>query len=102
VGGLLEDGLPAYVCYLRAVLRLADRSVPDSSEDVIRAASNVVGARPDAFLDAWGARKAGSMVVVAIDDPLVAGYLEIIERAIAWVDGQGSDRAPERTPVAGD
>ena len=102
VGGLLEDGLPAYVCYLRAVLRLAGRSVPVSSEDVIRAASNVIGARPDSFLDAWGARKAGSTLVVAIDDPLVAGYLEIIERAIMWVDGQGSDRAPDRPPVAGD
>jgi len=102
VGGLLEDALPAHVCYLRAVLRLAGRSVPVSSEDVIRAACNVVGARPDAFLDAWGARKAGSTLVVAIDDPLVAGYLEIIECAIAWVDGQGSDRAPDRSPVAGD
>lgn len=93
VGGLLEAALPAYVCYLRAVLRLAGRNVPVSSEDVIRAASNVIGANPDAFLDAWGARKAGATLVVAIDDPLVEGYLEIIERAIGWVDGHGQDPA---------
>lgn len=93
VGGLLEDALPAYVCYLRAVLRLAGRNVPVSSEDVIRAASNVIGARPDAFLDAWGSRKSGSTLVTAIDDPLVEGYLEIIDHAIAWVDRQGPNPA---------
>jgi len=92
VGGLLEEELPGFVCYLRSLLRLAGRSVPASSEDVIRAASNIIDAWPNAFLDAWGARRAGSTLEVAIDDPLVAGYMEVVEKAIAWVDGLGPDR----------
>jgi hypothetical protein len=86
VGALLEQALPSYVCYLRAILRLAGRNVPASSEDVIRAAANVIAASPDAFLDVWGARKAGASLEVAIEDPLLRGYVELVERAIRWVD----------------
>jgi hypothetical protein len=91
VGELLEQALPAFVCYLRAILRLAGRDVPAGSEDVIRAATNLVDARPDPFLDLWGARRAGLVPEIEIEDPLVEAYLEVVERSIDWVDGIGPD-----------
>ncbi|MCL7957977.1 MAG: hypothetical protein M8860_01545 [marine benthic group bacterium] len=91
VGELLEHGLPAFVCYLRSILRLAGREVPSTSEDVIRAAANLVDARPDAFLDVWGARRAGFVPEIDIEDPLVEAYIELVERSIVWVDQTGID-----------
>jgi hypothetical protein len=92
VGELLERALPAFVCYLRAIVRLAGREVPAGSEDVIRAAANLVDARPDAFLDVWGARRAGFVPEIGIEDPLVEVYVEFVERCIDWVDGLRPDR----------
>lgn len=93
VGELLERALPAFVCYLRAILRLAGREVPATSEDVIRASANLVAARPDAFLDVWGARRAGFVPEIDIKDPIVEAYLELVERSIDWVDEFGRNSA---------
>ena len=95
VGELLERAIPAFVCYLRAILRLSGRDVPATSEDVIRAAANLVGARPDAFLDVWGARRAGFVPEIGMEDPIVEAYLELVERSIDWVDGLGPVRQTE-------
>jgi hypothetical protein len=66
--------------------------VPASSEDVIRAAANLVDARPDAFLDVWGARRAGFVPEIGIEDPIVEVYVEFVERCIDWVDRLRPDR----------
>ncbi len=86
VGDLLLRAIPAYVCYLRAILRLADRDISDSSEDVIRAAANVVDAAPEAFLSVWSWRKAGATPALRLTDPVVKGYDALVDQAIAWVD----------------
>lgn len=86
VGDLLLRSLPAFVCYLRAILRLAGRDVPDDSEDVIRAAANVIDTGPEPFLTVWGWRRAGAAPDLLLSDPVVQGYDKLIDLAIAWVD----------------
>lgn len=86
VGELLLRTLPAFVCYLRAILRLAGRDVPDNSEDVIRAAANVIDAAPEPFLTVWSWRRAGAAPGLLLTDPVVEGYDRLIDLAIAWVD----------------
>jgi predicted nucleotidyltransferase len=86
VGALLTSGLPRFGAYLRAILRLDGREVPTPTPDVVRAAAPVIGAEPDGMLEAWRARSAGQRLSVAADDPVVASYYALVERAVDWVD----------------
>jgi predicted nucleotidyltransferase len=86
VGDLLLRALPTFACHCRAVLRLVDRDLPVETEDVIRAAGNVVGADPTAMVEAWAWRRAGGAPPVGLDHPVVAGFGAFVKRVIEWVD----------------
>lgn len=86
LGRLLVTALPALVTYLRVVLRLAQRAVPATMADVVRAAGDVVGASPEALLRTLEARNAAAAPEVSIDAPLLAGYEQFARRTLDHVD----------------
>lgn len=89
LGGLLASAVPAFVTYQRAVLRLAERPVPATSQAVIDAACALVGADPDGLLHALDARRSGREWAIAITDPDVERYNTAVERTAAFVDNLG-------------
>lgn len=86
VGDLLVRALPTFACHCRAVLRLVGRDIPLDTEDVIRAAGNVVGADPTAMVEAWAWRRGGGAPPIGLDHPVVGGCGDFVKRVIEWVD----------------
>lgn len=89
LGTLLASAVPAFVTYMRATLRLAERPVPGTAEAVIRTACVLVGAEPGGLLRALEARRAGGDWSISITDPDVDSYNEAVERTATFVDNLG-------------
>lgn len=92
LGRLLLVALPSFVTYMRAALRLAGREVPLDSESVVRAAADLVGGDPTAFLEAWQARRRGRPIRARIGGPLLDGYYALAESTAAFVDTYSETR----------
>lgn len=85
-GALLIAALPSFLTYLRAALRLAGRTVPAASAELIEAGTALVGADPGGFVAALEARTTLSEWKIAIDDAVVESYNNTAERTAAFVD----------------
>jgi hypothetical protein len=86
VGRLLLAALPSFVTYLRTTLRLAGRSVPRGTPEVIQAGSGLIGVEAAPLLRVYTARNTRDTLRVSLDDPLVAGYYAVAERMESFVD----------------
>jgi predicted nucleotidyltransferase len=89
LGQILLHALPSFTAYLRAALRLADRPVPRTSNEVIDAASALTGADGDAFLRVLDARTSAGKLEVSLSDPLVDGFNRAAARVSAYIDAFG-------------
>jgi predicted nucleotidyltransferase len=88
LGALLSAALPAFVTYLRAALRLAERPVPPVTRAVIEDGARLVGADPAGLLRALEGRSARNWSI-PITDPDVDRYNAAAERTALFVDTIG-------------
>lgn len=81
---LLPLSLTALLACLRGLLRLADRSVPESAEAQLRQLQSVFGADPEAFLDVlhlkYGLISPGPLEVPRLFERYLGGLQSLIER----------------------
>jgi hypothetical protein len=87
IGALLLRALPSCEAYLRATLRLANRSLPADPRAVIREAAEVVGGDPGGLLEARAARQQGAAPSRTLAHPEVETYYRLMERTVRYVDG---------------
>ncbi len=86
LGTLLKKALPSFTTYLRAVIRLARRTVPSTTVQVIREGMQLVGGTPDAWLEVWQARARKQALRVGLRDSIVEQYHAAAEQTAAYVD----------------
>jgi predicted nucleotidyltransferase len=86
LGALLVKSFPTFLVLFRTVLRLAGDPVPRDPEETVRATAARVGFDPAPLLEIWRARAGGGKLAPAPDSPVVAGYLDAVERVAVWVD----------------
>ena len=70
---------------LRTLLRLSGATVPDRTEDVVRAAAALVGF-PPAVLDDWVGHLRGRRLRLAPHDPRAVAYLDVLAQTAEFVD----------------
>lgn len=90
-GRLLLTALPSFTTYLRAALRLGTGTAPSATGAVIEQGCRLIGADPDAFGQCWDARTQKRWVRPHLHDPLVQGYYDTAEKAVAYVDAFTED-----------
>jgi len=87
LGRLLLLTVPTFLSHFRAALRLAGESVPAVADTVVEAIAVRAGFDPEPVLAVVRQRGSGAPArSMTVDDPLIAGYLQAIERVTAWVD----------------
>lgn len=86
VARLLMAGMPSFVAYMRAALRLVGDSPGLVSEEVIRKMSERMGIAPDPMITCWEVRREHSPFHVTLDDPMLAGYLEWVQGLVDFLD----------------
>ncbi len=86
LGTLLVKSFPTFLVLFRTVLRLAGDPVPRDPEETVRATAARVGFDPAPLLEIWRARAGGGKLTPVADSPVVAGYLDAVERVAVWVD----------------
>jgi hypothetical protein len=92
VGRLLLAALPSFTTYLRAALRLAGRTVPRGTPEMIQAGSELIDIDGAALLRVYTARNTKDTLRVSLDDPLVTGYYAVARRMESFVDNFGETR----------
>jgi predicted nucleotidyltransferase len=83
---LLRRSVSTFLVLFRTVLRLTGETVPQDSEEVVRATAARVGFEPDPLLEILRARRGGTALQPAADDPRVAAYLRAVELTVSYVD----------------
>jgi len=91
MGRLLLRSLPSFLTLYRAVLLLAGRPVPRGARELIDTVASEVGFRPDPVLEVLRGRDLPENFTAPFDGPVAAGYLEAVERTVAWLDRHGED-----------
>ena len=86
VGQLLQQSLPSFTTYMRALLRLSGESVPRHTPETIGEAMRLIGGNGDAYQRVWEARTQKRPLKLAIDDPMVEAYFETAEKMADYVD----------------
>ncbi len=86
LGLLLVSSLSTFLTLFRALLRLAGKSVPQTTPELITAAAAEVGFDEAPVLEIHRARLSGEPPTTPIQSPLPAAYLEVVERCVAWLD----------------
>lgn len=86
IGSLLLTALPSFTTYFRALLRLAGREVPSSTEATITDAASTARFDGEPFRRVWRARVERTALKVPIDDPLTTGFVAGVARATDYVD----------------
>jgi predicted nucleotidyltransferase len=86
VGVLLQQALPSFTTYMRALLRLAGQAVPPQTPEVITRVTELVGGSADPFQRVWDARRANRPLKLAGDDALVESYYDTAEKMADYVD----------------
>lgn len=95
VARLLMAGMPSFVAYMRAALRLIGESPGLVSEEVIRRISERMGIAPDPMLRCWTVRRDHSPFHVTLDDPMLAGYLEWVQGLVDFLDSLPEEATSE-------
>jgi len=95
---LVRDSAGGWLTMLRAVLRLAGRTVPDAPAEVVRAGADLAGfpAEPVAGLVAAARGAAGPRLQPR--DPRVTAYLAAVARTAEYLDSLAIEPRKERTP----
>lgn len=89
LGRLLRAAVPSFATYLRALLRLADESVPVSTRSAIERACRLIAAPDRGLLRAWDARADDGEWTLTLADDVVVDYNAAVERAASFVDSLG-------------
>lgn len=89
LGQLFVHALPSFLTYMRAALRLAARSVPATSRDVIQEAAAVTGADAAPFLRVLEARTRKTGLEIGLSDPLADSFNSSAEQLASYIDAQG-------------
>ena len=83
---LVRDTTGGWLTMLRAVLRLAGRTVPDAPADVVRAGAELAGFPPEPVAALVAAARGSAGPRLAPRDPRVAAYLAAVARTAEYVD----------------
>jgi hypothetical protein len=89
---LLRRSMSTFLVLFRTVLRLTGDAVPRDAGEVVEATAARVGFEAGPLLAILDARRSGSALRPAADDPRVAAYLAAVDLTVRFVD---------RLPVAG-
>jgi hypothetical protein len=86
LGEVLLRSLPTFLTLFRGLLRLHRVPVPRSAEDLVATVASEVGFRAAPVIDVVRAKREAAELAAPLDGPLAAGYLEAVERTVAWLD----------------
>ena len=86
VGHLLENALPSFAAYARAIIRMHGETAPVRTAAAIEQGLRIVGADPAPMLKVWAEREQRRHVKVELRDPLVEGYHRAVELMTEHVD----------------
>jgi len=86
LGELLLGVMPSLGAYMRAALRLDGQTAPLATAEVIGRAAPLIGADPEPLLRCHEARVHLRPLKVVISDPLVAGYVDFVNRLVGYLD----------------
>ena len=89
LGQLFVHALPSFITYMRAALRLAARSVPEKSAEVIDAAAAVTGVDAEPFRRVLRARTGREEFKLGLSDPLADSFNSSTEQLASYIDAQG-------------
>jgi hypothetical protein len=89
LGHLFVRALPSFTTYLRAVLRLAGKAVPTTTQAVIEEACAIVGADPQDFMRVQRARLAGTKLELDPADPLTDRFNRSAQQVAEHIDAYG-------------
>jgi hypothetical protein len=92
LGQLFALALPSFTTYMRATLRLADRTVPPDSRGVIERTCELVGAEAAPFLEVLDARAAGNAPRIELTDPIADRFNRAATRLATYIDAFGESR----------
>ncbi|MGH7474706.1 MAG: nucleotidyltransferase domain-containing protein [Longimicrobiales bacterium] len=92
IGSLLLRALPSFMTYMRAALRLAGRVVPARDESVLRQGCELLGCDDAPLQRAREARGRRRPPAWSLDEPVVGGYFQAMERLADHIDA-----SPEET-----
>lgn len=95
VGALLMSGMPSFSAYMRATVRLADETPGLSTRSVIESTAKLIDADASAMLNCLEARQTTHRLEVALNDPLVDGYLTFVGALLQHVDRLPNTRGPD-------
>ena len=91
LGILLVRSLSTFLTLFRALLRLADKPVPQATPELIATTAAQVGFDASPLMETHRARLSGQPPTVDIRAALPAAYLGVVERCVVWLDGYTSD-----------
>ena len=86
LGQLLLHALPSFTTYLRAALRLAGKTVPATTPEVIDQASRLAGADPEVFQRVYRARTSRSTLEAGPADPLADRFNTAAQQMAEYID----------------
>jgi hypothetical protein len=86
VGDLLIHSFPTFLALFRGALRLAGRTVPATTAELVGAAAEMIGFDSGPLATVMSARAEGHGLDAPLHAPLAAAYLAAVERAVAWLD----------------
>lgn len=91
LGQLLIHALPSFITYMRVVLRLSGRDVPQESAQVIGQAAAVVGIEGADFLRVLRARAGREKLALGLHDPLAQNFNSSAQHLADFIDAHGKD-----------
>jgi hypothetical protein len=89
IGQLLIRSVSTFLAIFRGILRLEGSAVPSSAAEVVTAVAGLAGFEAAPVLAVLDARRTGERFAPTLNDPTAAGYLEAVERTVAWLDDAG-------------
>lgn len=95
LGELMLRSLSTFLTLFRALLRIAGRPVPRSTDELIRETGRAIGFSAEPVLQLLDARTRTAPLSVGIDSPLPAAYLDVVEKCVHWLDGFAPADLPE-------
>jgi hypothetical protein len=91
LGQLFIRALPSFITYMRVVLRLAGRDVPQESRQVIGEAATLVGIEGAEFMRVLRARTGREKLALNLGDPLTQNFNASAQRLADFIDAHGKE-----------
>ena len=99
LGTLLTRALPTFLTLFRAALHLAGEVAPRDPGATIAAIARHAGFDPRPLDEVQRARAEGGKITVAGDGPVLAGFLQAVQRTTHWLDGLAEPPSPRTATV---